>query len=160
MTSSNAIGDRGESIFTTRITQENLFRVYFLGEKAPIVDFLLEILDEKNPYYFMVQVKSTEKGYNKKGRLKASVPIKKLNKLIDKALPTYIAGVDLNSEIVYVCPAFDKNIKYTTIATNHLLYFNNKEETMKTLSLLKQDVIHYYKSYNIAEFKETYKSLL
>lgn len=53
----NAIGDRGESIFMSRITEGFLFRVYFLGEKAPIGDFILEINDESTPYECMIQVK-------------------------------------------------------------------------------------------------------
>lgn len=32
MAQQNAIGNRGETIFSTRITQDNLFKVYFLGE--------------------------------------------------------------------------------------------------------------------------------
>ena len=63
----NAVGDRGESIFHSRITEHYMFNVYFLGEKAPIVDFLLEIRDEKKPYYCIVQVKSTEQGYDAMG---------------------------------------------------------------------------------------------
>ena len=59
MADKNAQGERGESIFKTRITQGDLFAIYFLGEKAPIVDFLLEINDKDTPYPFMVQVKST-----------------------------------------------------------------------------------------------------
>lgn len=49
MPTQNAIGDRGESIFTTRISEFYQFKVYFLGEKAPIVDFLLEVEDTDKP---------------------------------------------------------------------------------------------------------------
>ena len=38
--STNIVGDRGENIFRTRITQYGLFSAYFLGEKTPIEDIL------------------------------------------------------------------------------------------------------------------------
>lgn len=82
MPQNNAIGDRGESIFNTRVTQDNLFKVYFMGEKAPIVDFLLEILDDATPYYSMVQVKGTTLGYLAGGNLQASVEEAKMIKLL------------------------------------------------------------------------------
>ena len=160
MSTQNAIGDRGESIFTTRITQYNLFKVYFLGEKAPIVDFLLEILDEQHPYYFMVQVKSTELGYNKDGKLKAVVPNDKYVKLVERLVPTYVAGVDVSTETVYLCPAFDVGTKYTTIPVTHLLSLSQKKKSKASLNLLKQDVINYYKSSGLGQYKAQYKSLL
>ena len=39
MADQNSIGVRGEHIFATRITQGNIFNVYFLGDKAPVVDY-------------------------------------------------------------------------------------------------------------------------
>ena len=77
MADKNSIGLRGENIFATRITQGNVFNIYFLGDKVPIVDFLIEINDAKTPYAFMVQVKSTTRGYNASGNLKVRVPKEK-----------------------------------------------------------------------------------
>lgn len=47
---SNIIGNIGENIIALRLSKYGIFKVYFLGEKAPIEDFLLEILDEATPY--------------------------------------------------------------------------------------------------------------
>lgn len=160
MPQNNAIGDRGESIFNTRVTQDNLFKVYFMGEKAPIVDFLLEILDDATPYYFMVQVKGTTQGYQVDGNLQASVEESKMIKLLERKMPTYVAGVDVNDEIVYLCPAFDINTRYPSIPTNHYLKLSDKPGSRATLDLLKQDVINFWDNSNMSNFKSSYVSLL
>ena len=51
----NLVGERGESIFNTRITEYEIFQVYFLSAKAPIVDFLVEIADEATPFQCLIQ---------------------------------------------------------------------------------------------------------
>ena len=160
MVDRNAIGDRGETIFNTRITEGNMFKVYFLGEKAPIVDFLLEILDEDKPYYFMVQVKSTEQGLDRKGFLKAKVPQDKLKKLVRRLVPTYVSGVDIKTETVYLCSAFDEEADYSKIPTTHLLNFSQKQITKHNLALLKQDVINFYQYCTLKTYKSNFQSLL
>ena len=45
----NNIGDRGENIVRLRLLKYNIFNVYFHGEKAPIIDFLIEVNDEEYP---------------------------------------------------------------------------------------------------------------
>ena len=136
----NLIGDRGESIFNTRITEHEMFNVYFLSAKAPIVDFLIEIADEATPFQCLVQVKSTSKGYLKRnGKLKAKVPVDKMQKLINRPLPTYVAGVDLINEKVYICPAFnDANAYTSSIPITHILDKQNTVATQQTLDMLKQ----------------------
>lgn len=160
MAQQNAIGDRGESIFNTRITQDNLFKVYFLGEKAPIVDFLLEILDPATPYYFLVQVKGTTLGYQAGGNLKACVEEDKMIKLLQRELPTYVAGVDVDREIVYLCPAFDPTTRYPSIPVTHSLQLVNKVASRAILDLLKQDVINYWANSGMSNYKATYHSIL
>lgn len=158
---SNIIGDHGESIFNTRVSKGDMFKVYFLGEKAPIVDFLLEILDPATPYYFMVQVKSTTLGYDATtGNLKAPVPVGKLQKLIARKIPTYVAGVDVNDEKVYICPAFDPAITYSSIPIAHELSLQNPILTQQTLDLLKQDVIRFWSDPAIQNYKPNYVSML
>jgi len=160
MANTNAIGDRGESIFNTRITQGNVFKVYFLGEKAPFVDFLLEILDPNNRYYFLVQVKGTSQGYNRNGYLKAHVENSKLLELTKRDLPTYIAGVDIDNEIVYLCPAFGRTVTFSSIPTTHFLKLSDKATSLQTINLLKQDVITYWQNSNSSTYKSAYQSLL
>lgn len=160
MANQNAIGDRGESIFMTRITQWNYFKVYFLGEKAPIVDFLLEILDIATPYYFLVQVKGTTLGYQQGGNLKANVDNDKMIKLLNRTLPTYVAGVDVNDEKVYLCPAFEPALRYPSIPTRHKLEFADSNASRATLNLIKEDVINFWQHSNMGQYKSQYHSLL
>lgn len=155
----NAIGDRGESIFSMRVTEYFLFRAYFLGEKAPVGDFILEINDEKTPYECMVQVKSTSKGYTKSGNLNASVPNDKLIKLVNRPLPTYVAGVDEENEIVYICSAFDPKVPFSTIPKKNILEKGNPASQI-TLETLKEDIIKYWQHINIVNNKSTFSSVL
>ena len=160
MADNNALGERGESIFKTRITKENLLSIYFLGEKAPIVDFLLEINDKDTPYPFMVQVKSTTTGYNKEGKLKVRVTIEKYKALFERPLPTYIAGVDIKNETVYICSAFSDKKNLKSMDTKYRLKFSSPIRTKRVLELLKQDVIDYWNNSNITTYKKSFKSSL
>lgn len=158
----NLIGDRGESIFNTRITEHEMFNVYFLSAKAPIVDFLIEIADEATPFQCLVQVKSTSQGYLKRnGKLRAKVPVDKMQKLINRPLPTYVAGVDLKNERVYICPAFnDANVYTSSIPITHILDKQNAVATQQTLNMLKQDIIEYWNNANVNLYKTSFRSRL
>lgn len=156
--STNIVGERGENIFRTRITQYGIFSAYFLGEKAPIEDILLEINDEKTPYSCLIQIKSTEQGYNKKKQLKVSVPKKKFKALLNRPLPTYVAGVDLNNEIVFITPAFKDLDRTASMKTNNKLDFNDQITTKNTLDELKNDIINYWNSMNVLNVKSNYNS--
>lgn len=160
MADQNSIGIRGESIFTTRITQGNIFNVYFLGDKAPIVDFLVEINDAKTPYAFMVQVKSTIRGYNTAGNLKVGVIKDKYKALLKRPLPTYIAGVDINTETVYICSAFYDKRYVKSLPTKYKLKFTSPATTAKVLDLLKKDVIKYWQDSKTTSRKKKFKSSL
>ena len=160
MADQNAIGVRGESIFMTRITQGNIFNVYFLGDKAPIVDFLVEINDPKTPFAFMVQVKSTIKGYNKDGNLKVRVTKEKYKALMQRPLHTYIAGVDIQQETVYICSAFSDKTFLKSLPSKNKLKFTSKVTTMKVLDLLKKDVISFWQNSKTASYKKKFKSSL
>ena len=158
---SNIVGDRGENVFRTRITQYGMFSAYFLGEKAPIEDIFLEINDSATPYSCLVQIKSTEKGYTKKDKnLKVTVSKKKFEQLLNRPLPTYVAGVDLNKEVVFITPAFNKQDRQSSMKTNHKLDFNDPLITKNTLDNLKKDIINYWNQMNVSNVKSTYKSQL
>lgn len=158
----NAIGDRGESIFTTRITATYDFKVYFLGEKAPVGDFILEINNETTPYECMVQVKSTEQGKNKRdGRLKAKVPTTKMQKLINRPMPTYVAGVDVINEEVYIAPAFNKSHDYKkSIPVTHKLSAADPIASQTTIAKLKNDIIDYWTQAQMSKLKANFKTAL
>lgn len=160
MADSNAIGDRGESIFCSRITEHYMFSVHFLGEKAPYVDFLLEVRDPKKSYFFMVQVKSTERGYDSNGNLKVAVSTTKYKELVKKPMPTYVAGVDNKSETVYLCSAFADKKCISSMPTKHGLKQSRKVTSKKTLELLKKDVMDYWNHSKHGSYKKKYKSNL
>lgn len=157
----NAVGDRGESIFSSRITFEYKFKVYFLGEKAPVGDFILEINDETTPYECMVQVKATEAGYQPDGRLKAKVSTAKMQELINRPLPAYVAGVDITSETVYIAPAFNDTHNYaTSIPVTHKLAQNDSVASRATIAALKQDIIDFWNKSGLSTYKSTFVTAL
>lgn len=159
---SNEIGEQGEAIFKARISVRYQFNIFFLGDKAPIVDYLLELKD--NPEYcFLVQVKSTEKAeYNQNGKyLKISYENKKMNMLQSRLLPTYVAGVDVKQEIVYLQANMNSNnsMKYG-ISTQYKLSLADKEESEQTLKQLIDDVKNFWNNTNVKTEKSNFKSAL
>lgn len=160
MADKNKIGARGESIFMTRITQFDIVEGFFLGDKAPIVDFYLDIVEGRESYQFLVQVKSTNRGYDSKGDLKISVPKNKYTKLQKKKLPTYIAGVDIKTETVYLCSAFQTSKVISSMPTKYCLKQSRPASSKKTLEWLKDDVIGYWKGAMAKDYKNKIKSKL
>lgn len=163
----NVIGDRGEMIVSTRLMEYNLFQVFLLGGKVPSFDLLVEMIPQnanEKPYQFLVQVKTTSMTncFTLKHRLKTPVPHEKLDALIDRPLPSYAAGVDLNTEDVYLVPCFDRNSGYSgSIPTNNKLV--NKPKTPNNLALLqrlKSDIIDYWHGLNIDTYKPQFNSTL
>ena len=163
----NVIGDRGEMIVSTRLMEYSLFQVFLLGGKVPAFDLLVEMIPQnanEKPYQFLVQVKTTSmtKCFTLKHRLKTPVPHDKLDALIDRPLPSYAAGVDLNTEDVYLVPCFDTNSGYNgSIPTNNRLV--NKPKTPNNLALLqrlKSDIMDYWHGLNIDTYKPQFNSSL
>jgi hypothetical protein len=113
MRSSDDIGDRGESIFKVRITQpcgtvpEPLFRAFFLGEKKPTLDFMVELigLTSRSAYCF-VQVKTTSKKVKPNAKtLKVGIKQSDIDRMVVYPGPTYIVGIDENTETAYIISA-------------------------------------------------------
>lgn len=98
----NEIGDLGEAIFKVAITRDGLFRPRDLGEKWPTSDFYVELIGPKEYLHFIVQVKATNRGYDKNDSLKIAAPLKKVLLLNQYYVPTYIAGVDIIGERVFL----------------------------------------------------------
>lgn len=158
---SNIIGNIGENIIALRLSKYGIFKVYFLGEKAPIEDFLLEILDEATPYQCLTQVKAVgdrEKQYTQEGNMNTPVPKEKLKKLINRPLPTYVGGADIEKEVVYIAAAFDPNIKYSSIPPKLKIDNEDKERSKRALIRLRDDIINYWNSIQIHNYKSSYQS--
>lgn len=162
----NIIGDIGEMEVSIRLMESGLFRVFLLGGKVPAFDLLAEIVPSFNekPYQFLIQVKSTAVANpftQDLHRLKTPVPSHNLNSLIDRPLPSFIAGVDLNTRDIYMAPAFDRGARYGgSIPDSFRLVSGNKMANVVPLQKLKTDVIDYWRGLNIDTYKPLYKSLL
>lgn len=163
--SKDVIGDAGEMTASIRLMESGLFRVFLLGGKVPAFDLLVEIIPQnqiEKPYQFLVQVKSTnmKPARTKKNRLKTPVPKANLSDLIDRPLPSYIAGVDISKSEVVLVSAFDKTAKYSSsIPTSYLLQQGNTNNLI-VLQQLKDDIVSYWTGLNIDNYKPNYASSL
>jgi hypothetical protein len=162
MVTQNEIGDAGENLAMLRLEKHGIFRVYFLGEKAPIVDFMIEITDENTPYQALVQVKSTsaKNRYNKNGYMKTPVPNEKLQKLWERPLPTYVVGADVEDEVIYIAPAFKTDGTYNSIPPRLKIDNRSVANDKVSLNRLKNDIINYYHSHQIPNYKQAYKTTI
>lgn len=107
-------------------------------------------------------MKSTTKGYHRKtGYIKAVISNSKLLELIKRPLPTYIAGVDVNNEIVYINPAFDTSVSYSSgMPVSHLLDRTKQVVSKATLDLLIQDVKNFWDNLSANGYKTSFHSVL
>lgn len=164
----NAIGDIGEMTVSIRLLEFGLINVFLLGGKVPAFDLLAELIPQnaqEKPYQFLIQVKSTDIAhpYTKiDRRLKTPVPDEKYQALIDRPLPTYVAGVDLNTSDVYLVPAFDRAKSFrNSIPTGFKLIGKPKKDSNKReIQRLKDDIVQYWQHLNIDNYKPHYNSII
>jgi hypothetical protein len=109
----NLIGDRGEALFESVMTKfhgrQPLFRrPRFMGENWPDADYMCELLGPwktRKPLFF-VQVKATNGRYTKRAqRLKVGISKEGALGLAAYKAPVYVAGVDTESERIYLIAA-------------------------------------------------------
>ena len=164
--STNVIGDIGEMEVSSRLMETGLFIVFLLGGKVPAFDLLVEIVPhgQEKPYQFLIQVKSTDEAnpYTKRThRIKTPVPGKKLKALVNRPLPTYIAGVDLTTRDIYIVSGFDRKAGYSSsIPTSFKLSLGNKAANITQLQRLKDDVIDFWHGLNVDVYKPSFHSAL
>lgn len=97
----------------------------------------------------------------KKRRIESKSSCRQNAKVDKQPLPTYVAGVDVNNEKVYICPAFnDVNAYTSSMPITHVLDKQNAAATQQTLDLLKQDIIDYWNHSNINAYKANFRSRL
>jgi hypothetical protein len=110
MAARDDIGRRGEYIFCMRVTalcgrRRPYFQPYFLGAKAEILDFLVELVDtgHRTPFFF-VQVRATRKGYTRTPprRLKVGMSAEDVHRFSLRLAPTYLVGIDEPADVGYV----------------------------------------------------------
>src|SRR5260370_32766268 len=109
MATRDLIGKRGEAITTARLMDfcgnpDPYFDLHPLGEKCPTFDYLVELVNAGDSVpYFLAQVKSTQKGFTKKGnRLLVQVDEDDVRRMVQCPFPTYLLGVDEPNDIAYV----------------------------------------------------------
>jgi len=125
----DVLGQRGEALFYVMISKFNnhvqpLFIPQFLGDKYPSIDFMVELVNYTGKMipYFLVQVKTTRRGYTSNNRLKLQVHKDDILRLSLFPAPTYLVGIDDLKEIGYVVSANGEYLKtVSNISTQFLL---------------------------------------
>lgn len=155
-------GDFGESlanILLGQLTEEGqLFETISIGGKWPTIDIYAETTAESGKRIFcFFQVKSTEAGYTKTGKLKVQVKKKHLERLTAFNAPTYLIGVDLNKTNPPLSIGYIKTIRgsYTKgISSMSILHTVNSSN----LILLKNEVQAFWRGVDIDNQKVIYQT--
>lgn len=103
--STNRLGKRGESIFSTKISKHFLLDPSFLGDKYESIDFIIDLnTAQTKKAFFFVSVKTTAvaKYSPKANRLEIQVKKKELAQLKKFKIPTYIVGIDEGKEKAFI----------------------------------------------------------
>ncbi len=96
------IGERGQWQFCWLMTElcgrdDPLFRPRFLGDKYPTFDYIVEVVDRPE-YFFFVQVKATTQGYtHAPHRLKVQVSQDDVDRMVACPAPAYVVGMDVSA---------------------------------------------------------------
>ena len=165
MADTNGIGEDGERYTAIRLSQNRIFEVIQLGGKVPAYDLICKINDANKPYQFLVQVKAIETApiftKTKPNRIKTPVAKDKYEALQKLSLPTYVAGVDINTGDVYISAAYSPNNQYGgSISTTYHLSGSNLIRSKCYLTMLKHDVITYWDGLNINTYKPAFNTII
>lgn len=147
----NDQGDLGEAIFNLALSRDALFRPKHLGEKWPVSDFYVELKGIEEKLFFVVQVKSSRRGLDTNSKLKLTAPKANLNKLRKYYAPTYLAGIDVKTEKVYLKP-INKNVS-SNISSLTTTFELNKTNRKK----LYADVKRFWKKSGLLTYKSKFK---
>lgn len=97
---SNNLGRRGEDIVSVMLGREVLgkprFTTHFLGEKAELFDFVVNLVDEDEAVigpFFMLQVKAT-RGAEPGKSIDAKFTAAEVSKALERKVPVYVVAVD------------------------------------------------------------------
>ena len=128
------IGKRGEAIFRFLITEwcdgEPWFDDNFLGEKQPIKDFIVNLIEPASgDAVFYAQVKATNGKYVGRGRarrLKVKLSKKDTAKLKKAPGPAFLVGIDIESKRGYFVQLSARSPKsFSSIPLRHRLSCRN-----------------------------------
>lgn len=162
--STNAVGDFGEILAQAHFSRpvrgkyrRPLFRASHLGEKYPVVDFIVDILDpnEDSLGFFFVQVKATNAAKPKAKTLAVKIELPKYNRLAQIPAPTFLVGVDVDAEQVYlVCAARTEKKAFSSICKK----FDLKDDNVRVA--LYNEVKEYWKKHSprLNQIKTNFKN--
>ena len=137
---SNKIGKRGESIFSTIISRYVnskgfLLNPIFLGEKFPVVDFYIDLLEYPTKRgFFFASVKATKQGLNpNKSKIKITISKTEIELLNKFTVPVYLFGINEQTEEGYFISAntLDNSKNLNGISTKYPLSITNIEKLWK-----------------------------
>jgi hypothetical protein len=98
--------------------QEPFFRPRFLGDKYPTFDYILELVDQPE-HFFFVQVKTTIQGYTKnRVRLKVQVSQRDIDQMVACPAPAYVVGIDETSQTGYLLSVNEPRDHVSSLTTN------------------------------------------
>lgn len=131
---SQSVGRYGEKLFATEISKLNngrsRFTPRFLGDSWPLVDYYVELNLRNlwNPFFF-VQVKATTKGLTSSGVLDIPrVERNEIESLAAHPAPSYVAGIDTSTEVIYLLAVTGKTIQsMNSMPTDHPINENTRE---------------------------------
>jgi len=150
----NEIGDLGEAIFEVEILRDYFFRARHLGEKWPASDFYIELIGPTDRFFFIVEVKSTTQGFDKKGNLNIVATKERVRALNAYYCPTYLAGVEMHSNSVYLTAVNrDKRKDMGSLPAKFILNSENR------LRLFKE-VQSFWKGTDVKKYKRNFKHVL
>lgn len=153
-------GSNGEDVAKSILGAFPIFRVVFMGEKYPVTDFYVEVVDKDTSYPFFVQVKTTTSDIDENGKLCVSVPNEKYKALCGRPIPTYVGGIDLNNDLLFIRPAFNEKEHICFIEPQMVISRKDKIDCGQKLLKMKRDVINYWENLKIKEYKQAYQSLI
>ncbi|MDQ2688369.1 MAG: DUF4365 domain-containing protein [Armatimonadota bacterium] len=145
----DSLGERGEAIFRLLITEFDgasrpMFRPYFLGDKWPAVDFIVELIGVSTAVpYFFVQVKATRSGYTqRRSRLKVKVDAGDVAALAAHPAPTYIVGIDEEAKVGFLVSAKGRSTNLSSVSTQFPINAANRR-------LLWEEVKDYWNVFTV-----------
>lgn len=110
----DSIGRRGEVIVAAALSKpvagryrRALFRVTFLGDKYPLVDYVVAALDAlgRPRSFFVVQVRATSLMRTEAARLRVRTSKDEFNELAALPVPAFVIGVDVEREVCWIVAA-------------------------------------------------------
>lgn len=140
MSTTNHLGNLGEDIvsllFSRKIDNAYKFSPTFLGEKAQLLDFMVNLLDDTGSAYgpfFFVQVKTTETRLQPKRSIPARFSAQEVRVAQARKCPVYlvaVASIDDDSEAIFAI-AVDASYTNGLAAVPQLFSLLSKEIRMQ-----------------------------